>query len=1414
MGIAVLGPIQVDGQANGLSPRDRVVLSALVVRAGEPISTEALADALWGETPPASWAKVLQGCVVRLRKRLGGAAIASAGHGYRLAVSDEELDHRMFERLLEHAREALAGGDPARASYLAQEALQLWRGHALPDLEEWEPGRVETTRLEGLRMDAEEVLVEAETAAGRAPGVLERARALVAQAPFRERRWALLARALHQAGRQHEALGAITRARAMLVEECGLDPGRELVDLEALLLSQDASLSPVTSPAVSATCPYRGLLPYGAADTDSFFGREDDIAACLRRLRDSRVLAVVGPSGAGKSSLVRAGVAASLDRSGIPVLVTTPGVHPCDSIVGLKPRGRQTLVVDQAEEAVTLCADPDERARYFAALAVHAGSGGALVLVLRADHLGDLAAYPEIARVLEDGLYLLGPMNEHGLRSAVEGPARRAGLRLEPGLVDLLVREVEGEPAALPLLSHVLRETWERREGPTLTVAGYGATGGIRQAVSRSAESLYDAMEATQRAQLRSLLLRLVMPTEDGDPVRARVPWVKVAADAGHERLVELLVEARLVSIDGDTIQIAHEALVRVWPRLRGWLEDDVDGQRLFRHLAGAADAWESMGRPGSELYRGTRLSRTLEWRDRAKPDLNGTETAFLHASVALSTAERRDAEIRVARERTFNRRLRGALAGVGVLLVLSLVAGALALRSADHARRNQDRSEAAARLAEARGAGARAAGQENPSTGLLLALEALTVDDSAQARDTLAVLLTRAGSVEGVRDLDGLPVSMSASPDGSLLAVSLAGSPEPGVHLFDRATLEPVEFAETAPSSIIRFSPDGRQLVMAVNEAVPQGQPSRIDEQPVQLYDLPEGTLSLHQLGGMAPASGVDYALEYDDDGRRLAAVVQHYDVAAAHWTGLGTATVWDLAHPARPVFVLTVPETAAVALSPKGARLYVATKGKHSVRAYDVDSGRLLASADDLLLTEPNPTGLDVSPDGSTVAVTNENRVLQLDSRTLRRRGPDLRGPDLAEGGRYSHHGHLLATASSDDSVIVWDADTGALLHRFAVPGGAWATSIDWSADDQTLYAAGENLMRWRLGGLPGLLTLGEDTSAVEGTAYGLSLAAPDGQTLARAQSGRLWFVDLATGRETPPSAPLPDVWGPRWSPDARWLLTTGGDERLRIWKAATGRQVAVRQFPKGAELRAAFSSDGNRVYVVDRGGRLSTYDRATLRRVRAGVEVGTGVTSMGARGDVVLLLRADGSFVRVRPETGEILGDAPAGTVTDPDNAPNDLSPDGSLLATSDAEHRMRLLDVENLEWIGSDARADTLADAGGWVAFAPDGSQFAALQLNGVGLWDGHTGEYKGSLPFPALATGASIRYLPDSSGLLIAARDGRTWTADTRTSAWAERACTIAGRNLTAAEWGQFFPSRLYHATCPQWPSGTATRSDS
>ncbi|MGS0685187.1 nSTAND1 domain-containing NTPase [Nakamurella sp. GG22] len=1402
MGIAVLGPLEVDGQGNVLGPRDRVVLSALVVRAGDPISTEALADALWGDNLPASWAKVVQGCVVRLRKRLGAAAIESGAAGYRLTVNEAEVDNRRFERLFERAREAFAGGDPERASYLVREALALWRGRALADLDEWEPGRVEAARLAGLRMDAEELRVEAEIRAGHARDVLEQARALVAQAPLRERRWALLATALHQAGRQAEALAALKQARTRLVDELGLDPGRELVELEQQVLRQDPSLDPVVQREVSAGCPYRGLLPYDSADADSFFGREADVAACLRRLRDSGLLAVVGPSGVGKSSLVRAGVVAALMRSGTPVLVTTPGSRPTESLGELRSRGQQTLVVDQAEEAVTTCPDPAERERYFAALAAHVAAGGALVLSMRADHLGDLAPYPDIARLLEEGLYLLGPMTEPDLRSAIEGPARRAGLRLEPGLVDLLVREVEGEPAALPLLSHVLRATWERREGPTLTVDGYRATGGIRSAVSNSAERLYDAMDASQRSSLRTLLLRLVVPTEDGDPVRARVPRAKVAADDQHRRLVEQLVDARLVSIDGDTVQIAHEALVRVWPRLRGWLDDDVEGQRLFRHLAGAADAWDAMGRPDSELYRGARLGRTVEWRDRADPDLNVIEVAFVDASVALAESEIRAAETRVEHERRVNRRLRGALAGVGVLLVMTLVAGLVAVRSADRAGRERDRAEQAANLADARRAGAQGVLHEKLATGLLLGVEGVRADESAQALENLGAALTRAGALSGVRDVSemvGRPgtawmPSVSVSADGTLVAGVVLSE---GVRLFDSATLAPLPFLDaTGSSGSAAFSPAGEQLAVALMHA---------DDQPLRLYDVPSGKLSQVQPGGIPANSAVAYVdpddvdVEYSRDGSRIVAELQP-SMSGPEPFAHGDTMVWDLADPSRPVFKVRLRNFAHSALSPDGDRLYVVTRGDRPIRAYDVGSARLIASTPSPLVAELGANAVDVSPDGSTLVVAMHGRVLRFDTVNLRQRGPALTGHTaLVRDVVFSHDGRLMATSSDDETAVVWDARTGDQLHRFV---GGRPLAVAFSADDRTLFTVGVEglLLAWNVGGRQ--LALGEDSSA-PAEAYSLSLPAPDGHTVARTRSGMLWFENTTTGGISEPRRTRDETF--IWSRDAHWLLSIGPDNVVTVWNASDGSVVARSQpfEVNDRSLTAAFSPDAKQVYAHD-GTSLVTLSSESMRPVYPEIRVGDFPVLLPHPVDgSVFILNAGGSFYRMNPKTGDVFATATRGLLEneDPDGV---MSPDGTRMVVNGPDRRVRLLDVDKQEYVGTDSKTPW----GSSPTFAPDGSQFALVQADRIRLWDGRTGEYQASLPLPSRTATFSIVYRPDSTGLVIASTDGRTWTVDTRTHKWVDRACATAGRNLSVEEWEQFFPDKPYESTCPQWPAGT------
>ena len=196
MRVGVLGPVTLDGDAAALSPRDRVVLAALTVPADGPVGAARLADALWGAEPPTSSTKVVQGCVVRLRKVLGQRAIETLPDGYRLTLSGDDVDARRFERMVRRGAELLALGEPERAAHTLTEALTLWRGRALADLDGWDPGRFESERLEELRRDAEELQLDANLRAGRHREVLAEAQRLTNAAPLRERRWALLARVL------------------------------------------------------------------------------------------------------------------------------------------------------------------------------------------------------------------------------------------------------------------------------------------------------------------------------------------------------------------------------------------------------------------------------------------------------------------------------------------------------------------------------------------------------------------------------------------------------------------------------------------------------------------------------------------------------------------------------------------------------------------------------------------------------------------------------------------------------------------------------------------------------------------------------------------------------------------------------------------------------------------------------------------------------------------------------------------------------------------------------------------------------------------------------------------------------------------------------------------------------------------
>lgn len=688
MSVAVFGPLTLEGVT--ISPRDRAVLAALVLRAGRPVTTDELAEALWGDDPPGTWPKQLQASIGRLRTALGRDAVATSPGAYTLRIDPDTVDAERFERHAASARHHL-DEDPARALDAAERALELWRGTPYADLAAWPPAVVESGRLDEVRMEVEEVRAGAHLRLGEAAATVADAERLVREAPLRERRWALLATSLYRSGRQADALAAIRAARERLADELGAEPGAELSKLELDILRHDSALDLPDVPAgPSASCPYRGLQPFGVEDEEDFFGRDADIEAALTRLGRSRFLAVSGASGSGKSSLVRAGVVPALQRRGDRVVILTPERDLDARIRESAWSGRtDVVVVDQFEEVFHAGeADVDAAARAIAEAAV---TGMTVVLVVRSDFLDDCAAHPDLAPLVAEGVHLVGPMTPTALREAIERPARRAGLHLESGLVELILRDAAGQAGALPHLSHALVETWLRREGATLSVAGYEAAGGISGAIAQSADRLYESMDPDQRVTCRWLLLRLVALGPDGSAVRRRVPSRALRADASREQVLSMLARSRLVSAGDDSVEVAHESLATAWPRLRAWLEEDAEGARILTAVAAAAEAWNASGRPEDDLLRGARLQATIEWRDAAPRDLTDLERAFLDASAVRATAEQEQVAERARRDRRQNRRLRVLLGVAAGLIVLLVGAGSVAVVSSREANAQRD---------------------------------------------------------------------------------------------------------------------------------------------------------------------------------------------------------------------------------------------------------------------------------------------------------------------------------------------------------------------------------------------------------------------------------------------------------------------------------------------------------------------------------------------------------------------------------------------------------------------------------------------------------------------------------------------------------------------------------------------------
>ena len=521
---------------------------------------------------------------------------------------------------------------------------------------------------------------------------------------------------------------------------------------------------------------------------------------------------------------------------------------------GREANTKLLLVVDQFEEVFALCRSEEERGSFIGNLltAASESDGPAMVLIaIRADFYAHCANYVSLREALGANQEYIGAMSDEELRRAIEEPAQRGRWEFEDGLVDLLLHDVGHEPGALPLLSHALMETWQRRRGRTMTLSGYTSSGGVRGAIAETAESVFtDRFSNEQHGIARRIFLRL---TELGDETatgdtRRRAKFNELILKPEEtdltQSVLKVLADARLIITGEDSVEVAHEALIREWPRLRGWLEDDREGLRLHRRLTEAAQEWDSLERETELLYRGARLTQAQEWASTHGEEMNELEREFLAASIARTEQEAAEREFQRQRELEaaqklaefekqraeeqtgFARQLSKRAMYLTGAFILALFMAFTALYFGSQARQTAVRAQNDRRIATARELAAASLNNLNvdPERSILLALQSLSTTQSVDGTVLPESLeaLHRAIVTSQVRmnfiGHDTWVLSTDYSPDGSQLAsigydgTVIVWDVTTGKELLRLpGTSEPNDFVSTKR---IIYSPDGKLLI------------------------------------------------------------------------------------------------------------------------------------------------------------------------------------------------------------------------------------------------------------------------------------------------------------------------------------------------------------------------------------------------------------------------------------------------------------------------------------------------------------------------------------------------------------------------------------------------------------------------
>ncbi|MGZ8742470.1 MAG: nSTAND1 domain-containing NTPase [Nocardioides sp.] len=1461
MRCGVLGPLEVhdDGGEVLVVPgaKERRLLAMLIAAHPSAVSVDRLVDQLWDGHPPPTARKSLQGRVVRLRSTLEpgrphgspGRFITRREDGYVLAATQAELDVLEFSDLCSRGRAMLSAGDPVSSKSALTQALALWRGEPYADWPDASFAEMERRRLEGIRGNAVCALLEAELALGRHREAVPELERMVLEQPLREDFWSMLAVALYRSGRQGDALATVRRARGVLVEELGVSPGPTLRSTEQALLEQDPALDPPFVPAPDVKehapapdldhrvtgCPYKGLAAYETDDAPMFRGRADLVERLVALLVDGSLLVVSGSSGAGKSSVVRAGLLPALSSGALvgsedwPQLVITAGPHAVDALAELSgeeaPRMPVVLVVDQLEQQWSSETDPGERTAFLDSVLglVAEGRVARCVLVIRADYIGLLAEHRGMAGRMVRCLELVPPLTEPQLREVLEWPTAAAGLIVEPDLVDTVVREVLGRNGGLPLMSVAMVGTWARHHDDTLTLAGYLAAGGVAGAIATAAEGVLATFDPGAQEVARQVLVRLAEHDELGGLRRRRMPLAELDLDgpsgAARRTVVEALVAHRLLTMDSAYLEVAHEALLTAWPRLTRWLTDDAVGRAVRRHLAPAAQEWAQHGRPTDELYRGTRLDAAVEWASAADAVVTAVEREFLDSGIALARSELTAARARADQEAASRSRTRRLAVGLSAALVLTLVAAGFAVRFQQAAEDRATEARTAGKVADANRLAALSTSARSLDLSLLLAAAAMETARTPNTEDGLFDALLTHRRATGVFSLGEAVFETAIGADARTLFVTRltaervsswqVGSPE-----------APRTIAEGWPSSLA-VAPGGDVVAMTGLETPLVGPPVTARSSAGELV----GKVGVRDLGGGEPQS-----LAFTPDGRLLAVVIKQRIEDKTPWRSFVTELHLDgRAHgPMR--LVARSPgggnEFLESAFAKDGSGVVAWSADGRAATYLDIATGRRTplelarrdATSQWFVVT---PAGvLQTWSDGAVTRYETNGRLAQV----LEAHAERVRDALVVPGGS------MAVTVGDGGAVELWDisAKSGAWSRRESLPGHSGnVVQAEVAGDGTTLFTVSQDgmLITWDLTGTQGFGgTYGGPgdrwiSNRIQVVDPGRVVVAPARTPFgSRASAGNVaaLFLDPKSGRELDRVKVSPGMGLFQWgssvavSPDRRLVAVTHGfgtaivDTRTReiVHRVVLPGDDPSPDWPAVGVWCSAWTPDGSRLLLCADGeekGPLVLIDTETWRPVGKVDLPGVGQVLEWSPDHSVLAagLWPEGA-VSFLDRDLNIMRTAPVG------DEPVDLawSPDGSRLAVGGSEGYVSVLDKATGRLVHRPAKL--FSSFVGDVEWLPDGGTVVASGDDDVAaMYDVDRDIVRvGSMPATDTLVNGYAYLMPsptDEVVVLDGQHPGHRYPLDP--SQWLARACQIAGRDLSPAEWHRYVPTEPYDPPC-------------